>query len=176
MTAKYCYNYTRFNEDNTVGHKASYIFRLFYLSSKISWPFLGEYYTNCPVLPTAFKLDLTFHKVPLNGSVNISYTLERKDFKNRPVDAFVSIQISDSNGRVIFQPPNSFGRQKMISGETTRGNITGVITLPELRHAFNEQIDARIDLSIFFCHSGPINREVNVNTNENSTPGSKNAT
>ncbi|CAL1300864.1 unnamed protein product [Larinioides sclopetarius] len=176
MTQTRVYTYTRNFEDNNLGHKASYKFRLFHLSTKISWPFIAEYNTNCSVLPTVFKLDMMFQKVPLTGFIDIPYSIERKDSLDRPVDAFFSIRISDANGQLIFQPLNSFGKSKMMTGETTKGNITGVITLPEMRYAFNEDIEASIELMVIFCHSGIVNPSVNANTNENITAGSDTVT
>ncbi|GBM59217.1 hypothetical protein AVEN_202440-1 [Araneus ventricosus] len=150
-----------------------YEFYVNYLAVKLSWPFKRDYQTNCRVLPTSWLVQMTFQRVTVSGEVSIPIVLRRIDSIDSPVGAYIRVAITDDDGQTTFLGPRSFGRRRMLPGDEVQENLAGILSLPQIRASFNEEIFVSVVISVVHCHSDTTDSATSLGNDENRVLCSK---
>ncbi|CAL1298516.1 unnamed protein product [Larinioides sclopetarius] len=121
-------------ETNSESHDITWDLTVDNLLQLQSWPFKKTCRTSCETSPTTWNFKMSLTEVRDDGTCSLSVLLERVDSLNLELDAYIWIDICNSNETFIF-PPQSFTKSGMQPGDkiqetieiTPRTNMGGAI-------------------------------------------------
>ncbi|CAL1294092.1 unnamed protein product [Larinioides sclopetarius] len=140
------------DEETSNGHNIHYSFPVRKLVVRQSWPLVSDYNIDCSLLPTSWKLGISYEQLIETGKISCLVSLTRTDRINNPVEVIVKVSVVNEKTECLRWPSEICSSQRMRTDEMIKGSFEDSRD-PGLRsYVLSLDLFLRVTILVRSCH------------------------